>query len=322
MSSIYAIAHHTIIYLGDSSPQIDKLFTICESLLDHKQDIVDSSDSTVAQAFDQFVERPWFSRVWVLQELVLSRNPWVQCGTRRVPWKWLAVVIVDIFKDRQLKTCQSQRFLSMNHRRNLYQRNKFAGENDEATVTDDFGLAPPSQMEIWSEDFMMLLESQRGLGVTVPTDMVFANYGLLDARCHKFVEIDYDKSLPQVFEEVACQYLSVHCPGTSRIFRLLSLVTITDSESSNSELSSWVPDVRSMYSRFWSLTSQLLMSRNLVASSVQSRNWGTRQVSAFHKIFDMRSSCTWLVSDPIESILEDNRNSPIMCQGQRNQNCR
>jgi hypothetical protein len=30
--------------------------------------------------------RTWFTRVWIYQELVLSKGPWIQCGRKRVRW--------------------------------------------------------------------------------------------------------------------------------------------------------------------------------------------------------------------------------------------
>ncbi|OTA56243.1 hypothetical protein K449DRAFT_163418 [Hypoxylon sp. EC38] len=33
--------------------------------------------------------RPWITRVWTLQEAVLNPNPWIQCGTKRLPWRSL-----------------------------------------------------------------------------------------------------------------------------------------------------------------------------------------------------------------------------------------
>jgi hypothetical protein len=32
------------------------------------------------------LERSWFRRIWDLQESVLSRDPWIQCGSCLVRW--------------------------------------------------------------------------------------------------------------------------------------------------------------------------------------------------------------------------------------------
>ncbi|KAH8587775.1 hypothetical protein B0O99DRAFT_731908 [Bisporella sp. PMI_857] len=35
---------------------------------------------------EEILARPWFTRVWILQELFLSQDPWLQCGKSRVRW--------------------------------------------------------------------------------------------------------------------------------------------------------------------------------------------------------------------------------------------
>jgi hypothetical protein len=35
----------------------------------------------------QFIfSRPWFRRVWIYQELVLSKQPYIRCGRKRIKW--------------------------------------------------------------------------------------------------------------------------------------------------------------------------------------------------------------------------------------------
>jgi hypothetical protein len=38
----------------------------------------------------QILARPWFARVWIFQELLLSHDPWVQCGTKCLKWEIFA----------------------------------------------------------------------------------------------------------------------------------------------------------------------------------------------------------------------------------------
>ncbi|KAI1376403.1 heterokaryon incompatibility protein-domain-containing protein [Hypoxylon crocopeplum] len=38
------------------------------------------------RAFPSIFERPWFRRVWIIQELVVSSNPVVICGSYQIPW--------------------------------------------------------------------------------------------------------------------------------------------------------------------------------------------------------------------------------------------
>ncbi|KAG5788179.1 hypothetical protein H9Q69_012761 [Fusarium xylarioides] len=58
---------------------------------------VNIDDTIICQsAMLQLFRRRWFSRIWVLQEVVLARHAIVQLGSHQVPWEWvgLAAAIV------------------------------------------------------------------------------------------------------------------------------------------------------------------------------------------------------------------------------------
>ena len=42
------------------------------------------------KATETLLARPWFSRVWMIQELTLAANPIVLCGSYSLPWAWLS----------------------------------------------------------------------------------------------------------------------------------------------------------------------------------------------------------------------------------------
>lgn len=102
MGSIYTIARHTVIYLGESNEKIDELLNYVRSTagsmvnshaLIHRMKDNGTCSPFEAPAMDsirstlrELLTCPWFNRVWVFQELVLSRDRWAQCGTHRVKW--------------------------------------------------------------------------------------------------------------------------------------------------------------------------------------------------------------------------------------------
>jgi hypothetical protein len=78
MRQIYSLAQNTIIHLGDSNDECEKVMNAA---------LQEPLDSHLRQlAIDQILSRPWFTRVWIYQELVLSKDPWAQCGRRRIRW--------------------------------------------------------------------------------------------------------------------------------------------------------------------------------------------------------------------------------------------
>ncbi|KAH6702864.1 heterokaryon incompatibility, partial [Leptodontidium sp. MPI-SDFR-AT-0119] len=70
MGSIYKTAHRTLIFLGTSTPASDEVMA----------KIRIKTPGIARPEFYEMVEthilsQPWFTRVWTLQELVLSKNP-------------------------------------------------------------------------------------------------------------------------------------------------------------------------------------------------------------------------------------------------------
>lgn len=82
MGSIYRAAHHTIIFLGEADESTDWVFKWVEQ----PSVLLDTSHDFLHQKIDPLLTRPWFYRVWVFQELILSLDPRVQWGDRRCSW--------------------------------------------------------------------------------------------------------------------------------------------------------------------------------------------------------------------------------------------
>ncbi|KAE9381173.1 HET-domain-containing protein [Stipitochalara longipes BDJ] len=90
MGEIYSTAEHTIIFLGLSSPQCEFAIKSVESLLSEPQ--TDSSANPLKKEHiesiieDEILARSWSTRIWIFQELLLSRDPWLQSGLSQIGW--------------------------------------------------------------------------------------------------------------------------------------------------------------------------------------------------------------------------------------------
>ncbi|PVH83202.1 HET-domain-containing protein [Cadophora sp. DSE1049] len=72
MAQIYSIAHHTVIHLG---PLTSETETVLKAAPSNTSGTVTYSRDLVSIAEQNMLQAVWFTRVWVFQELVLSRDP-------------------------------------------------------------------------------------------------------------------------------------------------------------------------------------------------------------------------------------------------------
>jgi hypothetical protein len=99
MGKIYQHAWNTVIWLGESSPSSDSAIQLLEDAsvrLQLRMDDIDPTDferlglpkpdSEIWHALWNLLSRPWFTRLWIIQEVILSRNLWVTCGDSLITW--------------------------------------------------------------------------------------------------------------------------------------------------------------------------------------------------------------------------------------------
>ncbi|KUJ16504.1 HET-domain-containing protein [Mollisia scopiformis] len=222
MASIYSAARHTIIFLG---PGIAKHESLLARMVDSDStDEVDYDTESFKEVADDVLAHAWFERVWVLQELVLSPDPWVQLGRVRMRWDHFLQYMskeTDVRSSRQ-ELLHGMVQIRSNHQ---VQRHNTAGT----------GWFQPATM-------LDILEARRGLGVTDPRDMVYAHLGMAEPSVRSGIDVDYSKSKAKLYEEIATQVCDV-----SRDLSILSFVEDVDLEK-RLDLASWVPD--------WSVTLQ------------------------------------------------------------------
>jgi hypothetical protein len=234
MGLVYQQANHTMIYLGEGTSEtrafLERLQS--KSTIDHFASLSinvnlagDTLDVEVEEAARAWIlSRPWFKRVWILQELVLSQDPWIQCGLYSARWSSFNSHISETAKKRSLKqteeTAQNMGSLRLQYRR--HERPKDL---------------PPFARRLYD-----LLKSRKGFGVTDPRDMLFANLGLIDRAIEdedtlfNLIVVDYEKTEEQVYRDLA-YYLFENLQD----FRIFSLCDSSERHS-NRQMPSWAPD--------------------------------------------------------------------------------
>ncbi|KAI0814117.1 heterokaryon incompatibility protein-domain-containing protein [Xylaria sp. FL0064] len=269
MRSIYSSALETIIYLGgekggnvehsawnylernatwamneneDADPDLP---TERESMTYFRGDLSDVEIDVL--------QRPWFKRLWVFQEVVVSKTLSIQCGRRRVPWDDFCrtVLISPKHHDRygfSLKMMDKAVIVrDMFQTRCSYQELHGMG----------YALPPwRSQVQTFKHitlDIVDLLQRTRWLEASDPRDKVFGVLGIssgFGVENQRFA-IDYSEDCCSVYTRFAREIIRA-----TRSYDILSYIdhgSIDESENIGfphyiPQLPSWAPD--------WDLSSE------------------------------------------------------------------
>jgi len=229
MDSIYSTARHTIVFLGPSSIECDSIMNLLSfqkpNRMRNQRKVNSATEKRHMDQFEAMVEdhiltKPWFSRVWVLQELVFSADPWIQIGKQRVRWNLFCSHVL-LSNSLSWRPNSRQLLIGMDNARAQFE-NSYNETRQREKVLDRL---------------FDLLNARRGSGVSDPRDMIYAHLGLTDSSTQDLIPVDYDVSVTQLYEYVAHQHLI--CKQDTSI---LSYVEETELCDRREGLPSWVPD--------------------------------------------------------------------------------
>ncbi|KAF1964689.1 HET-domain-containing protein [Bimuria novae-zelandiae CBS 107.79] len=79
MAKIYALAIRVVVWLGEAAEDSDQALHWIRVAGGRKSKI-SSSDESIQQAVIALLQRPWFRRIWVLQEVAAARHIVIMCG--------------------------------------------------------------------------------------------------------------------------------------------------------------------------------------------------------------------------------------------------
>ncbi|OCK83998.1 HET-domain-containing protein, partial [Lepidopterella palustris CBS 459.81] len=79
MGTIYCKAHRVIVWLGEALADDDRALNAIRIAADEEITKF-STNETNQQAILDLIQRPWFQRIWVLQEVAAARHVLVMCG--------------------------------------------------------------------------------------------------------------------------------------------------------------------------------------------------------------------------------------------------
>lgn len=242
MRQIYSFASFTIIYLGKSNDDCDgAIRAIHRSKFEDHHGVVLNA---------QILTRPWFSRVWVYQELVLSRAPVIQVGRDRVRWDALhATVFGDDQKKRSRKLKHGSSVTRQIGHRQIYDGTKRLLPNKHSKAVQRFhSMHMARDQENGSPSLISILPSRRGLGATDKRDFIFGHLAIADLPAKAIVNgeqcpiVDYQRSTVDVFTDAAVFMLSERAHGQYSYRHYECLLYVDSLMPRMTGLPSWVPD--------------------------------------------------------------------------------
>jgi Heterokaryon incompatibility protein (HET) len=243
MKTIYSQATKTFVYIGEpdseassdacrvletlKAPVMSKIDMYAEGFralfrarieaiklaMQHPRLAKRSHDKSVRKAIAQLIERPYFCRKWIIQEIVMSRSLFCVLGSHCFRW--------DLFINEALK--QNGRILDT--------------PEDEAIrafwlidLADRISCARPNPL-------LTLLYYSRYFKATDPRDHIFSLLGAA-SDSDDFPQPDYEMAVEQVYHEISCCLVR-----QGRGFLMLHLVGM---RSIGNGLPSWVVEWRDL----------------------------------------------------------------------------
>ena len=242
MRDIYAQAQQVIIWLGDKADRSDLAFSNFRKwspLLNTNDTAMLASilrPSSRGQYFDRrsweacrhFFQRPWWRRVWVFQEVVVSRDAIMMCGSSSCPWQSFlrARTVWD-----NLKNPINVAFLTEDEIGML--------GSCEYDIAIAMALVQYRKDDQSGLDLLGLIRLMNRFEATNPRDKLYALLGLGDLVNVSIIP-DYSKSVSEVFSD----FVRTFVRDTRRLSILAGAGIGYPQPQPGIDVSSWVPDLR------------------------------------------------------------------------------
>lgn len=202
MGSIYRRAKEAEAWIGEEDDDSDEAFEAISA------ENFDFANPNKVAGLVRFLERPYWGRMWVIQELALARHSVLHCGQRDVSWKRLASIVQsDTLNDPSP---------ALANIRNLVQ-----------FYLDATSIKPLRLLEALSRSCSSL--------ATDPRDKVFALLGLV-------YDSDYYIPVPNYRQSLKDLCMSMALSAVSTTFSLDVIALLGSGSNNTSGLPSWAPD--------------------------------------------------------------------------------
>jgi hypothetical protein len=234
MSRIYRSASNVAVYLGeeadDSDLAIEVMTQMWAARLERWPDRlginplpdtwswekIPRPGDKAWDALEAFFRRPWFKRVWIIQELAVGSIVMVVCGKRELPW--------DV-----VYTCSN---ICSRHNRDAMMTNQVIADGVQATGL--LGLIRKAEQESKPWELLELLNLFRYTEATLARDHLFALRGLAVDGADQAFDPDYNSPFESIVRKYAATFIQ-----RGKVMTLLHYAGIG---SDSDRFPSWIPD--------------------------------------------------------------------------------
>ncbi|KAF1958952.1 HET-domain-containing protein [Byssothecium circinans] len=203
MSEIYRNASQVLIYLGPGDEYTDKILDFLNGDAQCLHQIKRDKLNVVVR---RFLQKRWFDRVWVLQEVAFARLATLIAGDKATHWTSVAI----------------KKLLEL-------------GSNLEYVLPSALYWEPATQPDL---SLLDVLHRSRNCSASDPRDKVFAVLGLMSKKIQDEIQVDYSLSHEDIFTN-----LTIRTIEKERSFEILRYCTRQDSHVriDGKDHPSWVP---------------------------------------------------------------------------------
>jgi hypothetical protein len=231
MGTIFERAQNVVIWLGPESEDSNLAMTTISNL----RSVADLETITIEQpawiAWENLFSRPWFSRIWVLQEFKRGKNLLFQCGYACFNWDEIGKVLQEMFDGERL-LCDKGHHV------------KLLGDVGKVVSMISTRIYLPLDASLLdgrdaARHLTTILRTYGILGSSVAHDKIYGLLGLSDAFTLLNLNspgIHYDQPVEEVYTDWA-RFL-IQKQGD------LGLLYITQRMEHDPALPSWAPDWR------------------------------------------------------------------------------
>lgn len=246
MRRIYQRATKVVAWLGPTSHKTDIAFHFLMEASSNRSEIENWFSKTLTnparlrswEALYDLIDRDYWKRVWIIQEIFSATTLVVRCGYRSIWWSDFVFLIYMISRKFDLINTEEVRANRLENAEFLFMftallhKSYLPASIEDLRKTEANGTGPPS--------LVALLMTYRVSSCSNPCDKVFGVIGI--AQQHDYppmIKIDYSQSKQQVYVNTARYIIE-----RGRYYEAgpLNIICSSFPHISDGSLPSWVPD--------------------------------------------------------------------------------